>query len=96
MIMRTTCKILALSSTALLMLPTPANAQGGAAMSQPAATEADSGIGFGEIIVTAQRRAENVLSVPLSITATVTFGVLVGSCIHAEGAPMAGKAHCSV
>ena len=35
----------------------------------PAAAPAPSAVGFGDIVVTAQRRAENVLSVPLSITA---------------------------
>jgi iron complex outermembrane receptor protein len=34
------------------------------------APEASNGLGFGDIVVTAQRRAENVLSVPLSISAT--------------------------
>ncbi len=34
------------------------------------APEASNGLGGGDIVVTAQRRAENVLSVPLSITAT--------------------------
>ncbi len=58
--MRTFSRIAILSSTALVMLPTAVQAQ------KAPADQADNG----EIIVTAQRRAENVLSVPLSISAT--------------------------
>ena len=59
MAIRSTSLILALSSTALVLSPTAAQAQ------KAPAEQADSG----EIIVTAQRREQSLLSVPLAITA---------------------------
>ena len=67
--MRSICRILALSSTALLTLPTAAWADQAPSPAATPAAAASTG-DTNEIIVTAQRRAQTLLSVPLAIQAS--------------------------
>ena len=62
MTMRSICRTMALSST-------PALGQSASGAAPQAAAE-DASAGIEEIVVTAQRRAENVMSVPLAISAS--------------------------
>ncbi len=61
-----------LASSAILIAnvtPTRASAQTAAPAAPAAAPAADAGAGIGEIVVTAQRREENLQSVPISVSA---------------------------
>ena len=62
------------SSCMLAALPTVASAQ---------TDEASSGVGIGEIVVTAQKRAENIQDVPIAISA------VSGQYLESRGIPLA-------